>query len=371
MSEDTQSQYGLGDRTEYSCAKEIQINYLPKETVSYQPEIGLIGCGGVTVHHLAAYKKAGYKVTAICDISGDKAKESAQKFFPNAEIYTDYLSLLKNKSIEVVDIATHPEVRKKMLFDSIEYGKNILSQKPFVTDLIDGYKIVEAADKAGVTIAVNQNGRWAPHFSYIRGLLNEGYLGDIIAVHLSVSWNHRWIKDTPFENVKYLLLYDFGIHWFDILSVFFKNKIPLSVFASTSRSPGQNVKPDFISQAVVSYKDAQASVNFQADIEHGQIDRTFIVGTKGTVISEGPDLDKQQVKVTTKDGVSKPELTGSWFKNGFHGTMAELLCAIEEKREPINSARNNLESLKLCFAAVHSAENGNPVVPGSVHNVIL
>ncbi|MFA6241395.1 MAG: hypothetical protein WC655_10720, partial [Candidatus Hydrogenedentales bacterium] len=57
---------------------------------------------------------------------------------------------------------------------------------------------------------------------------------------------------------------------------------------------------------------------------------------------------------------------GDWFANGFHGAMAELLCAIEEKREPYNSARHNLRSLALCFAAVASAENHQPVVQGTI-----
>ena len=56
----------------------------------------------------------------------------------------------------------------------------------------------------------------------------------------------------------------------------------------------------------------------------------------------------------------------TWFTNGFHGTMAELLCAIEEDRQPSNNAADNLDCLALCFAAVESAERGEPIRPGSV-----
>jgi hypothetical protein len=41
--------------------------------------------------------------------------------------------------------------------------------------------------------------------------------------------------------------------------------------------------------------------------------------------------------------------------------MSELLCAIEEDRDPYHSARNNLRSLELCFAANESAELGKPI----------
>jgi hypothetical protein len=62
-------------------------------------------------------------------------------------------------------------------------------------------------------------------------------------------------------------------------------------------------------------------------------------------------------------------LRGNWFPDGFHGTMAELLRAIEEDREPANSAENNLQSLALCFAAVQSAETNQPQVPGKVRKL--
>jgi glucose-fructose oxidoreductase len=61
--------------------------------------------------------------------------------------------------------------------------------------------------------------------------------------------------------------------------------------------------------------------------------------------------------VTTK----RPLLTGSWFNDGFAGAMGELLCAIEDGCEPLNSARGNLLSLQLCQAAVRSVRTGGPV----------
>ncbi len=99
----------------------------------------------------------------------------------------------------------------------------------------------------------------------------------------------------------------------------------------------------------------------------GRLDRVFVAGSAGAISSTGADQDHQQIELTTAAGVVRPKLLGAWFPDGFHGTMAELLASIEEKREPMHSARNNLASLALCFAAVASAERGAPVVPGTVH----
>ncbi|MEA2736516.1 MAG: hypothetical protein QOE14_2967, partial [Humisphaera sp.] len=91
--------------------------------------------------------------------------------------------------------------------------------------------------------------------------------------------------------------------------------------------------------------------------------------TLGSARSDGADLNAQRVTVTTAAGEFQPQLQGSWFREGFHGTMAELLCAIEEDREPNNSAAGNLASLALSFAAVKSADTGSPQTPGEVRRV--
>jgi hypothetical protein len=45
-----------------------------------------------------------------------------------------------------------------------------------------------------------------------------------------------------------------------------------------------------------------------------------------------------------------------WFPDAFVGTMAQLLCAVEDGAEPEISGRDNLETIALCaavFAASH------------------
>jgi len=345
------------------------VEYLPRDPKRYSPAIGLIGCGGMTESHLRAYRAAGYRVVALCNRTEAKARHRQAEFYPKADVYTDYRQLLKRDDIEVVDIATHPHERVKIIRDSIKAGKHVLSQKPFVADLDIGEQLVELAEKRGVKLAVNQNGRWAPHFSYIRGAIARGVIGTPFAAHLAVHWDHSWIKGTPFEQVRHIVLYDFGVHWFDILSCFMGDRTATRVFASNAISPSQSIVVPLLGQAIIEYDGAQASIVFDADVKRGREDRTYVAGTKGTLCSEGPSLTEQAVTVFTGRGVARPKLQGSWFTNGFHGTMAELLLSIEENREPSNSGRNNLKSLALCFAACRSAETGKPVVPGKVRRL--
>jgi predicted dehydrogenase len=96
------------------------------------------------------------------------------------------------------------------------------------------------------------------------------------------------------------------------------------------------------------------------------LDQTYIAGTGGTLRSSGPSLQAQRVELCLPHGTWEPELQGHWFPDGFHGTMGELLCAIEQGRQSTLAAEENLKSLQLCFAALASADSGQPVVPGSV-----
>jgi len=343
--------------------------YRPRGPRRYNPPIGLIGCGGITESHLRAYRKAGFNVDALCDPDLSRAEARRKEFYPQAAAYADYRDVLARDDIDVVDIATHAEVRPTIIEAALKAGKHVLSQKPFVTDLDVGRRLVELADGQNVRLAVNQNGRWAPHFSYIRAAVSSGSIGQVLAAHLSVHWNHDWTAGSPFDQVRHLVLFDFAIHWFDIVRTLFPGREPRRVFATTARAAGQKAVPPLLAQALIEYDDAQVSLVFDGFTQLGPRDETYVAGAKGSLHSTGPGLAKQKVTLYTPGGYGSPSLTGSWFPDGFHGTMAELLRAIEEDREPSNNARDNLNSLALCFAACKSAETGKSHVPGKVLKV--
>ena len=348
----------------------IDIPYQPVEPRSYRPKIGLIGCGWVTEYHLKAYTHAGYNVAAMCDCNEAKAIERQKQFYPGATVYTDANQLLAREDIEVVDIATHPAERVTLIEAALNAGKHVLSQKPFVLDLDTGERLVALARMHNRQLAVNQNGRWAPHWSYLRQLIAGWHIGDPMSAHLAVHWDHNWTAGTPFDNVRHLVLYDFAIHWFDIVTQLLFNKKATRVHASNAIAPGQRSKPPLLAQVSIEFEQyAQATLVFDGSTAFAPRDTTYVAGTLGTAKSDGPDLNEQRVTVTTAAGEFQPALHGSWFREGFHGTMAELLCAIEEDREPSHSAAGNLASLALCFAAVKSADTKQPQVPGEVRRV--
>ncbi len=357
---------------ENPALKEIaapELKYQPPMPKKYNPPIALIGCGGISWTHLRAYKQMGLNVVALCDLIADRAESRRAEFFPQAETYTDYEQVLKRDDIEVIDIATHPQDREYLIPACLNARKHVLSQKPFVLKLDKGEQFAELAEKQGVKLAVNQNGRWAPHVSYMRQAIAKKLIGEVAAAHLRCSWDHEWIAKTHFNRLHHVILYDYAIHWFDMVNCYIADKQPLRCFSTLTRAGFQKSQPPLLGQTLIEFDGAQASLAFDAAVGFGQDDETYVTGSRGTLHAHGPTINTQPGKISTAKGYGTAELSGEWFQQGFMGTMGELLCAIEQKREPVNNPRNNLRGLAMCFAAVRSAETGKPESVGKVRSV--
>ena len=358
-----ENDYGLSPEKSLATISAPSIQYLPPRPKNYNPKIAVIGTGGISEYHLKAYQKCGFQVFALANRTLEKAKVLRDKYFPAASVYQDFQEILTIDEIEVVDVTPHPSDRLPILYDCLNAGKHVLSQKPFVLDIEEGKKLADLSDKKGRKIAVNQNGRWAPHFSYMRNAIALGLIGEVASIDFSLQWDQTWIRGIPtFEKMDNLILFDFAIHWFDITACMMKDQKPKSIYASTVHHAHQSYKPPALSSVIIDYPETQVRMSFNGHCTNGEEDTTTIVGTSGTLRSRGPGLnDQPNMEIHLQNGSTHIPLTGSWFESGFQGTMSELLCSIEEDRDPYHCARNNLKTLELCFAAKKSAKLGKPV----------
>ncbi len=345
-----------------------ELPYRPPMPNNYRPRLGLIGAGGISAAHLEAYRDCGFDVAVICNRTLAKAEARRNAYFRDAEATDDIERTLTRDDIEVVDLTPHPAERLSMIETALGAGKHVLSQKPFVLDLDVGARLADLADAQGVCLTVNQNGRWAPHFSWMREAVRAGFIGDVHSCHLGVHWDHSWIAGTAFEAIDDLIFFDFAIHWFDFLTSLIGGG-STEIYATKNHASGQSIKAPLLAQALISFDGGQAALLFDAATRFGAQDRTVITGSAGTLLSQGPDLNNQTVTLTTAAGRACPALQGTWFKEGFRGTMGALLQAIEHGTQPLNNARDNLDALALAFAAIASANRHAPVAVGSVRSL--
>ncbi len=335
--------------------------YHPPAPTGPAPKIGLIGCGGITEHHLKAYRSAGWEVVAFFDPVRENAEKRRDEFYPDAKVCNSPEELLDIREIGIVDIATHPAPRVPLIEQAIAAGKHILSQKPFVNDVATGERLVKLARDAGVRLAVNQNGRWAPYFSYMRHAVRAGLIGEAGSVHMVLNWDHTWTAGTPFDKIHHLILEDFGIHWFDAARSFFPNLAATAVSASVSRFPGQPITPPLLAGAAVSFPTGMATLAFNGCSRAGARETCTVVGTEGTLHAVGDICGIAEVELHTAQGSARAKLEGAWFPDGFRGAMGELMRAIEEDREPENSAADNLMTIALVQAAMMAADQERTV----------
>ena len=94
--------------------------------------VGLIGCGGIAKGaHIPAYLAEGRaKIVALCDIKKDRAEALKKTLFRDADVYEDYRELLKDESIDYVDICTPNYLHSVIAVDALNAGKHVLCEKP-------------------------------------------------------------------------------------------------------------------------------------------------------------------------------------------------------------------------------------------------
>ena len=86
--------------------------------------IAIIGNGGICQgSHIENYcEDERVEVVAFCDIIEERAVALKNEYYPNADVYTDYKELLKDESIDAVDICTPNYLHSIIAVDALEKG---------------------------------------------------------------------------------------------------------------------------------------------------------------------------------------------------------------------------------------------------------
>lgn len=99
----------------------------------------------------------------------------------------DWDTVLADDEIEAVIVATPHSTHTRLVTEAAEAGKHVFVEKPMTMTVEDGWGCVEAAEKAGVVLAVGHNRRRQGPTRRIRQLLDEGRLGRIVMADTNQS----------------------------------------------------------------------------------------------------------------------------------------------------------------------------------------
>lgn len=127
----------------------------------------------------------GAQLVGISDEQPERMREAQQNFsIPEELVFTDYRECLEKARPEVVILcpstATHAEWVEKVA----PFGAHLLVEKPFAASLQEADRMIAAADRAGVRLAINWPMRWYRSHALAHELATQqALIGEITEVH--------------------------------------------------------------------------------------------------------------------------------------------------------------------------------------------
>ena len=350
---------------------DLSLNYLPRLPHRKDWRIGCIGAGFIMRDcHLVAYRQAGFNPVAIA--SRDRAHARAVAELRGVpKCHATVHDLLADRQVEILDIAVPPDVQPDIIRQAARHSdhiRGILAQKPLAMHIRDAQECVELCAKSGIVLAVNQNMRYDQSVRALKDVLNRGWLGAPVLGTIEMRAIPHWMPWS--ENLHSLSTFVMSIHHLDTFRYWFGT--PDRVLASTCPDPRTRFPHrDGINLYILEYDNGCRASGWD-DVwtgparEGSESDiyiRWRVEGTEG--LARGtigwptyPARTPSTLDFTTKQqrsGWFSPHWSEVWFPDAFVGTMAQLLCALEEGKEPEISGRDNLETIALCEAVYASA----------------
>lgn len=352
---------------------DLALDYLPRLPRRKDYGIGCLGAGFIMRDcHLVAYRQAGFNPVAIASRNPDNARAVAAQHQIKT-CHATIADLLLDKAVEVLDIAVPPDLQPEMIRRAVRHKdhiRGILAQKPLALSVKEARECVELCAGAGITLAVNQNMRYDQSVRAFKDILQRGWLGEPVLGSIEMRAIPHWMPWS--EKLPSLATFVMSIHHLDTFRYWFGT--PDRVLASTRPDPRTRFPhTDGINLYILEYDSGCRATSWD-DVwtgptrEGSQGDiyiRWRVEGTDG--LARGtigwpnyPAKVPSTLDFTTKKQPGywlQPRWPEVWFPDAFVGTMAQLLCALEDCSEPEISGRDNVETIALCEAVFAAARD--------------
>lgn len=348
------------------------LGHLPRLPRRRDWRIGCVGAGFIMRDcHLVAYREAGFNPVAIASRDIASAKACAETHgIPT--VHATVADLLADETVEVLDVAVPPAAQPDIIRETVNHAghiKGILAQKPLALSVREGRELVELCERAGIVLAVNQNMRYDQSVRAAKHLLDRGDLGAPVLATIDMRAIPHWMPWA--QGLPSLATFIMSIHHLDTFRYWLGT--PERVLASTRPDPRTKfAHDDGINLYVLEYASGARAASWDdvwsgparegADGDIGirwRVEGTLglargTIGWPGWPARVPSTLD---YSTTTSGGWVSPRWPEAWFPDAFVGTMAQLLCSLEDGTVPEIGGRDNLETLALCEAVRAAARD--------------
>jgi predicted dehydrogenase len=245
-------------------------------------------------------------------------------------------------------------------------------QKPFAPSWEDAVAIVDAAEAAGVWLAVHENFRFEAPMRHVRRLIDSGAIGTPSWARISFRTGYDIYRTQPYlYDEEHFVIADVGIHVLD-LARFLMGEVERLSCETQRRNP--KVRAEDTATMLVRHAGGAVSVvecTYEARRSPDIFPETTVEveGDRGSVVT----LPGCWARVTSQNLVWEEDIgapllpwtSRPWHvsQEGAHGACRHFLARLQAGEPAETSGADNLRTFALVDAAYVAAETGRAVAP--------
>src|SRR6266446_537224 len=154
---------------------------MPESTLG----VGIVGVspvrGWAAAAHIPALRALpGYEIRALSARSAESARAAGEVFGVGA-VFSDHEELVARPDVDVVAVTVKVPHHRQLVSAAIAAGKAVYCEWPLGRDLDDARAMAAFAAKQGVRTVVGLQARQAPAIEFVRELLRDGYVGQVLS----------------------------------------------------------------------------------------------------------------------------------------------------------------------------------------------
>src|SRR2546430_1615296 len=153
----------------------------PKSTLG----VGIIGVSPVrgwaaTAHIPALRALPSYEIRALSAHNAESARAAGEAFGVSA-VFSDNEQLVTQPDIDVVAVTVKVPHHRALVSAALAAGKAVYCEWPLGRDLEDTRAMAALAAERGVRTVIGLQARQAPAIAFVRQLLSDGYVGEVLS----------------------------------------------------------------------------------------------------------------------------------------------------------------------------------------------
>jgi myo-inositol 2-dehydrogenase/D-chiro-inositol 1-dehydrogenase len=326
--------------------------------------VGIIGVGRIGKVHTLSIQHHLPQVTvkAVTDKFIDQAKEWAAVSGIKT-VYDSYQDMLEDPEIDAVLICTSTDTHAEIAIAAAKAGKHIFCEKPVDLSIAKVRAVIEAAEKAGVSLQIGFNRRFDHNFRKVKELIDSGTIGDLHILKIT----SRDPAPPPIEYIEVSggMFMDMTIHDFDMARFLTGSEAEeIYVAAASIVDPAIGEAGD-VDTAVITIRfenGAICVIDNSRKAAYGYDQRVEAFGSKGKAEISN-DLPST-ASWSTEDGVYS-EKPLYFFLERYMDSFAEEMKQFAEaliagKATPVTGI-DGLIPIRMGLAAKKSVKEGRPV----------